>query len=320
VLKIAFQMDPITGVDVNADSTFDIALEAFGRGHDIWIYEPRHLSLEDGKVRALAQRVPAMQRVQGEHVALSEPEVLDLHEVDAVFLRQDPPFDMGYIATTHILEHLMPEVLVVNDPRHVRDTPEKLFVTRFESVMPPTLITSSESDIRDFFERHDRDIIVKPLFGNGGAGVFRIRQTTENIASLIELFERTGRDPLMVQAFVPDVSRGDKRVILVDGEPVGAINRIPAEGEIRANMHAGGRAAPSDLTRRDLDICRLIGPELKHRGLVFAGIDVIGDYLTEINVTSPTGIQELRRFSGVDVSALLVNRVEDNRGGAGVNL
>ncbi|WP_440958560.1 glutathione synthase [Oceanicaulis sp. LC35] len=314
MLTIAFQMDPITQVNVNADSTFDIALEAFGRGHEIWVYEPKHLSLENGKVRATAQRVTAMQRVQGEHVTLSAPEVLDLHTVDAVFLRQDPPFDMSYITTTHILEHLMPEVLVVNDPRHVRDTPEKLFVTTFEGVMPPTLITSSEDEIRDFFERHGRDIIVKPLFGNGGAGVFRIRDTAENIASLVELFGQTSRDPLMAQAFVPDVRNGDKRVILVDGEPVGAINRVPAEGEVRANMHVGGKAVQSDLTERDLEICRIIGPELKRRGLVFVGIDVIGDYLTEINVTSPTGIQELRRFSGVDVSALLIDWVEAQRG------
>lgn len=314
MLTIAFQMDPITNVNVNADSTFDIALEAFGRGHEIWVYEPKHLSLENGKVRATAQRVTAMQRVQGEHVSLSAPEVLDLHTVDAVFLRQDPPFDMSYITTTHILEHLMDEVLVVNDPRHVRDTPEKLFVTTFDGVMPPTLITSSEAEIRDFFERHGRDIIVKPLFGNGGAGVFRIRDSAENIASLIELFGQTSRDPLMAQAFVPDVRNGDKRVILVDGEPVGAINRVPAEGEVRANMHVGGQAIQSDLTERDLEICRIIGPELKRRGLVFVGIDVIGDYLTEINVTSPTGIQELRRFSGVDVSALLIDWVEAKRG------
>lgn len=314
MLTIAFQMDPITNVNVNADSTFDIALEAFGRGHEIWVYEPKHLSLENGKVRATAQRVTAMQRVQGEHVTLSAPEVLDLHTVDAVFLRQDPPFDMSYITTTHILEHLMDEVLVVNDPRHVRDTPEKLFVTTFDGVMPPTLITSSEAEIRDFFERHGRDIIVKPLFGNGGAGVFRIRDSAENIASLIELFGQTSRDPLMAQAFVPDVRNGDKRVILVDGEPVGAINRVPAEGEVRANMHVGGQAIQSDLTERDLEICRIIGPELKRRGLVFVGIDVIGDYLTEINVTSPTGIQELRCFSGVDVSALLIDWVEAKRG------
>lgn len=311
MLTIAFQMDPITDVDVNADSTFDIALECHARGHEIWVYEPRHLVFENGEVRAKARRVTQMQRVQGEHVTLTDPETLNLHGVDVVFLRQDPPFDMSYITSTHILEHLQPEVLVVNDPRHVRDAPEKLFVTHFEGVMPPTLITSDEREIRAFFERHERDIVVKPLFGNGGAGVFRIRQSAENIASLIELFQQVSRDPLMAQAFVPDVSNGDKRVILVDGEPVGAINRVPAEGEVRANMHVGGVAVESSLTERDLEICRLIGPELKRRGLVFVGIDVIGDYLTEINVTSPTGIQELRRFSGVDVSALLVDWVEE---------
>lgn len=315
MLTIAFQMDPIGSVNVNADSTFDIALECFSRGHEIWVYEPRHLSFENGRVRATAQRVTAMQRVQGEHATLSEPVVLDLHGVDAVFLRQDPPFDMSYITSTHILEHLQPDVLVVNDPRHVRDAPEKLFVTHFEDVMPPTLITSSEREIRAFFERHGRDIVVKPLFGNGGAGVFRIRETAENLASLVELFQQVSRDPLMAQAFVPDVRNGDKRVILVDGEPVGAINRVPAEGEVRANMHVGGKAAASELTERDLEICAIIGPELKRRGLVFVGIDVIGRYLTEINVTSPTGIQELRRFSGVDVSALLADWVEARAGG-----
>ena len=247
-------------------------------------------------------------------MTLSNPETLDLHGLDAVFLRQDPPFDMSYITSTHILEHLQPEVLVVNDPRHVRDAPEKLFVTHFEGVMPPTLITSDETEIRAFFERHKRDIVVKPLFGNGGAGVFRIRDSAENIASLIELFQQVSRDPLMAQAFVPDVRNGDKRVIMVDGEPVGAINRVPAEGEVRANMHVGGVAVESSLTKRDLELCAIIGPELKRRGLVFVGIDVIGDYLTEINVTSPTGIQELRRFSGVDVSALLADWVEAKLG------
>lgn len=313
MLKIAFQMDPITGVNIDGDSTFDIALEAFSREHDIWVYEPRHLSFEDGSVRAMAQKVEKLQRVKGDHVNLAAPVVLDLHGVDAIFLRQDPPFDMSYITTTHLLEHLMPEVLVVNDPRHVRDAPEKLFITHFEGIMPPTLITSSESEIRDFFVRHDRDIVVKPLFGNGGAGVFRMRDSAENLASLVEMFQQISRDPLMAQAFVPDVRNGDKRIILVDGEPVGAINRVPAEGEVRANMHVGGKAVQSDLTERDLELCAIIGPELKRRGLVFTGIDVIGNVMTEINVTSPTGIQELRRFSGVDVSKMLIDWVEARR-------
>ncbi|MCC5994956.1 MAG: glutathione synthase [Oceanicaulis sp.] len=313
MLKIAFQMDPITGVNVDGDSTFDMALECFKRGHHIWVYEPRHLTFEDGRVRALAQRVEHLQRVQGEHVRLAGPAVLDLHGVDVVFLRQDPPFDMSYITSTHILEHLQPGVLVVNDPRHVRDAPEKLFVTMFEGLMPPTLITSDEKEIRAFFERHNRDIVVKPLFGNGGAGVFRIRETAENLASLVEMFQQVSRDPLMAQAFVPDVRNGDKRVILIDGEPIGAINRVPAEGEVRANMHVGGKAVESALSQRDLEICAIIGPELKRRGLVFVGIDVIGRYLTEINVTSPTGLQELRRFSGVDGSALIVDWVEARR-------
>jgi glutathione synthase len=313
MLKIAFQMDPITAVNVNGDSTFDIALECFTRGHEIWVYEPKHLVFEAGKVRAKARRVKTLQRVQGEHVTLTDPETLDLHGVDVVFLRQDPPFDMSYITSTHILEHLQPEVLIVNDPRHVRDAPEKLFVTHFEGVMPPTLITSDEKEIRAFFERHKRDIVVKPLFGNGGAGVFRIRDSAENIASLIELFQQVSRDPLMAQAFVPDVRNGDKRVILVDGEPVGAINRVPAEGEVRANMHVGGVAVESTLTKRDLELCAIIGPELKRRGLVFVGIDVIGDYLTEINVTSPTGIQELERFDGVNIAGKIWDVIEAKR-------
>lgn len=313
MLKIAFQMDPIAHVDIDGDSTFDIALECFGRGHEIWVYEPKHLSFEDGRVRASAQQVKKLQRVRDDHVTLSLPETLDLKAMDVIFLRQDPPFDMSYITTTHILEHVMPEVLVVNDPRHVRDAPEKLFITHFDDIMPPTLITSSEVEIRSFFERHNRDIVVKPLFGNGGAGVFRMRDSAENLASLVEMFQQISRDPLMAQAFVPDVRNGDKRIILVDGEPVGAINRVPAEGEVRANMHVGGKAVESELTQRDLELCAIIGPELKRRGLVFVGIDVIGDVMTEINVTSPTGIQELRRFSGVDVSKLLADYVEAKR-------
>lgn len=313
MLTLVFQMDPIEAVNVHADSTFDMALEAFSRGHTIWVYQPQDLTFEDGKVRAQARRVDHIQRVVGDSVTLTQPQILDLHGVDAIFLRQDPPFDMSYITNAHLLEHVMDEVLVVNDPRHVRDAPEKLFVTQFEGVMPPTLITNSEAEIRAFFERHNRDIIIKPLFGNGGAGVFRVRDTAENIASLVELFAEVSRDPLMAQAFVPDVRNGDKRIILVDGEPVGAINRVPAEGEVRANMHVGGTAHASDLTERDKEICAIIGPELKRRGLVFVGIDVIGDYMTEINVTSPTGIQELRRFSGVDVSALLIDWVEARR-------
>ncbi|WP_370372655.1 glutathione synthase, partial [Henriciella pelagia] len=271
MLNIAFQMDPITGVNVNADSTFDIALECFTRGHAIWVYGPGDLALNGQRVSASARKVTRLQRVQGEHVELEAPQELDLHTMDVVFLRQDPPFDMSYITSTHILEHLQPEVLVVNDPRHVRDAPEKLFVTHFEGLMPPTLITSSEKRIRAFFEAHGRDIVVKPLFGNGGAGVFRVRESTENLASLVELFAQISRDPLMAQAFVPDVTNGDKRVILVDGEPAGAINRVPAKGEVRANMHVGGQAMASELSPRDLEICAAIGPELKRRGLVFVG-------------------------------------------------
>ena len=315
MLKIAFQMDPIASVNIDADSTFDIALECHSRGHEVWVYEPRDMAMEDGRVRARARRVDRLERRRGDHVALAEAETVDLKTFEVIFLRQDPPFDMAYITSTHMLERLQPEVLVVNDPKQVRNAPEKIFVAEFPNIMPPTLITHSEADIRAFFAAHGRDIVVKPLFGNGGAGVFRIRDSAENLASLVELFQLSSREPLMAQAFVPDVRNGDKRIILVDGEPVGAINRVPAEGEVRANMHVGGKAVKSDLTERDRELCAIIGPELKKRGLVFVGIDVIGDYMTEINVTSPTGIQELRRFSGVDVSALLADWVEARRAG-----
>ncbi|MEL7030034.1 MAG: glutathione synthase, partial [Pseudomonadota bacterium] len=294
-----------------ADSTFDIALEGQTRGHEIWVYEPQQLSFLDGAVTAQARQV-RLKREQGAHVETLREEVLDLRAADIVWMRQDPPFDMAYITATHILEHLQPHVLVLNDPASVRNAPEKLFVTHFDGLMPPTLISSDAQAIRAFRARHN-DIILKPLFGNGGAGVFRVKPDDENMNALLEMFSEQFREPLIAQAYVPAVRQGDKRILLVDGEPVGVFNRVPAEGETRSNMHVGGRPEPVDMSARDEEICAAIGPALKERGLVFVGIDVIGNYLTEINVTSPTGVQELRRFGGVDVSALLWDWMEAKR-------
>jgi glutathione synthase len=247
---------------------------------------------------------------KGNHYDLGEAKIIDLaKETDVILMRQDPPFDMNYITATHLLEAVHPESFVVNHPGHVRNAPEKIFVTEFPDLMPPTLITRSAARIRDFREEF-KDIIVKPLFGNGGAGVFHLKPGDENLNSLLELFAAQSREPLMVQAYLPDVRKGDKRIILVDGKPVGAINRVPAEGEARSNMHVGGVAEKSMLTPRELEICERIGPELKKRDLIFVGIDVIGDYMTEINVTSPTGLQEVNRFDGSKLESLIWDAIE----------
>lgn len=309
MLKIAIQMDPIENVDVNADTTFDMALEAFGRGHEVWIYHPAALQLNSADVVARAQRVEKLERKQGEHVTLAAPELIDLRSMDALLIRQDPPFDMAYITAAQILERLAPDVLVLNDPRAIRDAPEKLFVTEFLDLTPPTLITSDIQAVRDFRTEHG-DMILKPLYGNGGAGVFRVKPDDGNFNALLELFEQTFREPMIAQKFLPAVTSGDKRIILLDGEAVGAINRVPAPGEARSNMHVGGRAEAVEMSERDQEICDRIGPALSERGLIFAGIDVIGDYLTEINVTSPTGVQEVRKFGGADISALFIDWIE----------
>ena len=309
MLKIAIQMDPIEVVDVNADTTFDMALEAYGRGHEVWVYAASSLQLDTGKVCARASKIDAIQRKQGEHVTLSEKQLLDLRNVDVVLIRQDPPFDMAYITAAQTLERLQPGVLVLNDPRSIRDAPEKLFVTEFEDLTPPTLITGDAEAIREFRKTHG-DIIVKPLYGNGGVGVFRMKPDDGNFNALLEMFALTYPEPLVAQKFIPAVTQGDKRIILLDGEAVGAINRVPAKGETRSNMHVGGRAEAIEMSERDQEICDRIGPALSERGLVFAGIDVIGDYLTEINVTSPTGVQEVRGFGGADISALFWDWVE----------
>jgi glutathione synthase len=247
--------------------------------------------------------------VKGDHFALGEGFVYDLSAANVVLMRQDPPFDMAYISATHILERIHPKTLVVNDPREVRNAPEKLFVTEFEDFIPPTLITSDPREVRDFRERH-KEIIIKPLYGNGGAGVFRIGPGDENLGSLLEMFTQFYREPVIVQRYLPEVRKGDKRIILVDGGFAGAINRVPASGEARSNMHVGGRPEKTELTPRERDICAAIGPELKRRGLIFTGIDVIGDYMTEINVTSPTGIQEVKRFGGADIARLVWDTIE----------
>ena len=310
-LRVAYQMDHIARIAIRGDSTFALMLEGERRGHVQYHYTPDRLSLRDGLVSAAVEKVN-VRDVAGDHFTLGAPEKVDLSSFDVVHLRQDPPFDLGYITSTHLLERIHPETLVVNDPASVRNAPEKLFVTEFPALMPPTLITRDRAAIAAFREEHG-DIIVKPLYGNGGAGVFRIAGGDENLASLIELFEATFREPFVVQRYLPEVRKGDKRIILVDGEFAGAINRVPAAGEARSNMHVGGRAEPTEVTAREREICATIGPKLKERGLIFVGIDVIGDYLTEINVTSPTGIREVKRFGGADIAALVWDAIEAKR-------
>ncbi len=312
-MKIAFQMDPIQTVNINADSTFRIAEEAQARGHELFFYTPDHLAFQEGKITARGQNF-TVQRVQGQHAALSEMQEVDLADFDVIWLRQDPPFDMHYITTTHLLDLIHPDTLVVNDPFWVRNYPEKLLVLRFPDLTPPTTVARDLETIKAFKKKHG-DVILKPLYGNGGAGVFRLDQNDRNLASLHEVFTGFSREPLIVQKFLPDVSNGDKRVILVDGEPIGAINRVPAKGETRSNMHVGGRPEKVGLTERDRRICAAIGPLLREKGQIFVGIDVIGDYLTEINVTSPTGIQELERFDGINAAEKIWEAIEARRAG-----
>jgi glutathione synthase len=312
-LTVAIQMDPITSVNIDADSTFVLALEAQRRGHRLYHYTPRDLTFRDGRVFAMAQPL-MVRREYGRHADLGETRMLNLAEMDVILMRQDPPFDMAYITATHLLEHVQGSALVVNDPVQVRNAPEKLMVTHFQGLMPPTLITSDRRQIDSFRAEHG-DIILKPLFGNGGAGVFRIRPEDENLNSLLEMFTQLYREPIVVQRYLPEVRLGDKRIILIDGRPAGAVNRVPAAGEARSNLHVGGRAEKSELTDREREICAAIGPTLKARGLVFVGIDVIGDYLTEINVTSPTGLQEIDRFDNACLEAQIWDAIEERRAG-----
>jgi glutathione synthase len=307
-LSVAIQMDPIEGINIDADSTFVLALEGQARGHTLWHYLPQDLSFVHGIVRARARRL-TVRREKGNHATLGKFETLDLTTMDVVLMRQDPPFDMAYITATHILEHIHPKTLVVNDPAQVRNAPEKLFVTHFPDLMPPTLIASDRAEI-DAFRAEHHEIIIKPLFGNGGAGVFRVRPDDENMNSLIEMFTARSREPIIVQRYLPEIRKGDKRIVLVDGKAVGGLMRVPAVGEARANLHVGGTAIKTTLTPREREICERIGPALKERGLIFVGIDVIGDYLTEINVTSPTGIQEIGRFDNINIPALIWDAIE----------
>jgi glutathione synthase len=307
-LKVAFQMDPIERIDIRGDSTFALLLEAQWRGHDVFYYTPNNLSLVDGKLIAQGHSLTVEDK-PGDHYRLAHPREVDLADHDVVHLRQDPPFDLAYITTTHLLERLQPQTVVVNDPAAVRNSPEKIFVLDFLDLMPPTLVTRSPEAIKQFRAEH-KDIVVKPLYGNGGAAIFRIPKGDTNLNSLVELLGLTFREPIMVQRYLPEVRKGDKRIILVDGELAGAINRVPAPDETRSNLHVGGTAEPATLTKRDKEICARLGPELKRRGLIFTGIDVIGNYLTEINVTSPTGIRQIAQFGGNDIAAMIWDVVE----------
>ena len=310
-MKIAFQMDPIGSVNINADSTFRIAEEAQARGHELFYYAPDQLAFDQGRLTARGYPMQ-VQRVADAPAILGDMVTVDLADFDVIWLRQDPPFDMHYITTTHMLDLVHPKTLVVNDPFWVRNFPEKLLVLKFPDLTPPTMIARDIDNLRAFKDQHG-DIIVKPLYGNGGAGVFRLTQDDRNLSSLFELFTGFSREPLIAQKYLPAVIQGDKRVILIDGEPIGAINRVPAAGETRSNMHVGGRPEKVELTERDREICAAIGPVLREHGQIFVGIDVIGDFLTEINVTSPTGIQELERFDGINVAEKIWQVIEAKR-------
>ena len=313
-LRVAVQMDHVSGVDIVGDTTFALMLEAQRRGHALLHYEVDRLSMRGGRVTAMAESLRVADE-KGRHFELGGARRIDLAEdADIVLMRQDPPFDMGYITATHMLERVHPRTLVVNDPAEVRNAPEKLFVMDFPELMPDTLVTRSVDDVRAFRREHG-PIILKPLYGNGGAGVFLLGPEDQNLSSLMEMFLAQSSEPVIAQAYLPAVRAGDKRIILIEGEPVGIINRVPQEGESRSNMHVGGRAEPLDMTDRDREICAAIGPELRRRGFVLVGIDVIGDRLTEINVTSPTGVREVKRFGGADIAALFWDAVEARRAG-----
>ena len=308
-LRVAVQMDPIDQVDVSADTSFLMIENARLRGHTVWTYHPDQMAQEDGKITARARHLVDLSREQGRHATHGVMETVDLSTMDVILLRQDPPFDMAYITSTHMLERLGAQTLVVNDAAEVRNAPEKLYVTGFPGLQPPTLITRDPLAIADFRQRHG-DVILKPLYGNGGAGVFRLKADDPNLDSLLELFFASNREPVIAQKFLPAVAQGDKRILIVNGEPVGVINRVPQAGQVRSNLHVGGRAEAVELTARDREICATIGADLRQRGLLFVGIDVIGDYCTEINVTSPTGAQQLKRFTGVDATALMWDAIE----------
>jgi len=311
-LRVAVQMDPIASINPRGDSTFALMLEAQERGHQLSYYTPDTLGMRDNRVSASVAPITVIDQPKGEHFSLGEFQRADLGTYDVVLMRQDPPFDMNYITISHLLERIHPQTYVVNSPAHVRNAPEKILVTEFPQLMPPTLVTRDRELINEFRKEHG-NIIVKPLYGNGGAGVFFIEEGSQNLVSLLELFEQAFREPFMVQKYLPDVRKGDKRIIIIDGEPVAGLNRVPAEGEARSNMHVGGRPELSPLTERELEICATIAPALKERDMIFVGIDVIGGYLTEINVTSPTGIREIKRFGGPDIAPMIWDAIEKRR-------
>lgn len=312
-LKIAIQMDPIADIDISGDTTFALALEAQARGHALYYYTPDALSMLDGVVSARLQSLKVADKV-GAHFELGAAQLTDLRQMDVVLMRQDPPFDMNYISATHFLERIHPETLVVNDPAAVRNAPEKMFPVQFEGLLPPTLMTRDRAALADFRRDHG-DIILKPVFGNGGAGVFRLRHDDENFGALLDtLLDGAVREPIIAQAYLSAIRAGDKRVILVEGEAVGALNRVPAEGDARANVHVGGVPEAIEMDERDLEIAAQIGPTLKKMGIIFAGIDVIGGHLTEINVTSPTCIREIKAFGGPDIAAIILDAIEARRG------
>ena len=313
-LKVAVQMDPVEGINIEGDTTFLMMETGQARGHSLFVYTTDTLAMDEGRVFARGRDV-TVQRKVGDHATLGPWRRVDLSEFDVILLRQDPPFDMGYIDTTFFLEAVHPRTLVVNDPVEVRNAPEKLFVTKFPGLQPPTLITNDRAAIAEFRARHG-DVVLKPLNGRGGSGVTRHLSDDPNLDSLLEIHAQLSEEPVILQKFLPSVTKGDKRILLVDGEPVGAINRVPQKGQIRSNLAVGGKAEAVDLTARDREICAAIGPELKARGLLFVGIDVIGDYLTEINVTSPTGAVALKAFTGIDAADILWRRIEQLRGAA----
>ena len=312
MLRVAIQMDPVEAVDIASDTTFMMALSAQARGHALWVYDFRTLALDEGRLSCRA-RPMTVRETAGDHVTLGETVKLDLAgDVDVILMRQDPPFDMAYVTATYLLETVHPKTLVVNDPAEVRSAPEKLLVTQFPGLTPPTLVSSDPVALVDFHKRHG-DVVLKPLHGAAGSGVVKLKADDPNLEALIEIHATGSRDPLVIQKFLPAVSKGDKRILLIDGEPVGAINRVPAKDQVRSNLRVGGTAAPVELTARDREICAAIGPALRARGLIFVGIDVIGDWLTEINVTSPTGAQQMKRFTGVDATALMWDVIEKKR-------
>jgi glutathione synthase len=310
-LKVAVQMDPIQRINIKGDSTFALLLEAQKRGHKLAYYTPDRLALLNGRLFASVESLAVRDRA-GDYFTLDEPRRTELTEFDVVLLRQDPPFDLAYVTTTHLLERIHPITLVVNDPAHVRNAPEKIFVTEFSDLMPPTLLTRDLAEIKAFRAEHD-DIVMKPLYGHGGGAVFRITRDDLNFGSLYDMFANTFREQWVVQKFLPAVKHGDKRIILVDGEFAGAVNRIPAADDLRSNMVRGGAAAATDLTARERDICERLAQPLRERGLLFVGIDVIGDFITEINVTSPTGIRAIKNLGGPDIAALIWDKIEKIR-------